>query len=181
VHRRNQTQGFGRGACIGSQLCQMTSRRALHLRSLQQRRNTHAASASCDDGRSLNVLCSDSAGGGRGGEEGGHRQRAHARQPREALHSWLALPPVSICASFGCTAPEHADADASGALKRWIHLRQVHGMHTVDAVAEQLVAEIGSRSKTSGFAAAAADEQQTAPAQAQDGDAAAASGPAATA
>ena len=62
---------------------------------------------------------------------------------------------------------------------RDVSLLQVHGMHSVDAVAEKLVAEIGSRSKTSGFAAATADQQQAAPAQ--DGSAAAANGPAATA
>ena len=53
-------------------------------------------------------------------------------------------------------------------------------MQSVDAVAERLVAEIGSRSKTSAFAAAAADQQQAVPKQ-EGNTAAVANGPAETA
>ena len=84
-------------------------------------------------------------------------------------------------ASFRHLAAKHLNMHkmpADSACRVVCFLPQVHGMHSVDAVAEKLAAEIGSRSKTSGFAAAAADQQQSAPAQ--DG-AAASNGPAGTA
>ena len=85
-----------------------------------------------------------------------------------------------MSAPLGSTAPEYAHANRPGALMRRLYLRQVHGMQSIDAVAERLVAEIGSRSKASAFAAAAADQQQAVPKR--DGDTAAgANGPAETA